>query len=112
MERPTIDLNRAEKAVSSITGQQQSGYEPRTLRSQNGGRSAYLPAFPTNFKSPKDRLLLTHVPGNYFSANERITLGYSSSSSLSSWYSSSDSTSVQCLHRRSNGDGERIQVLG
>ena len=63
MERPTIDLNRAEEAVSSIPGQQPSGYQSRTLRSQHGGRTAYLPAFPTNFKSPRDRLLLAHVPG-------------------------------------------------
>jgi peptidoglycan/xylan/chitin deacetylase (PgdA/CDA1 family) len=70
MERTTIDLNRAEKAVFSITGEPPSGYQPRTLRSQNGGRTAYLPIFPTNHKSPRDRLLFTHVPGNYFLVDE------------------------------------------
>jgi len=66
----TIDLDRAEYAVSSLTNneqqQQQQGYQPRTLQHYTNARNNYLPLFPTKSFGPNNCLLLTNVPGSYF----------------------------------------------
>lgn len=66
MEYRTIDLDKAEQAVIQVTGDAQKGYQPQTLRPQNGGRSIYLPSFPSDSKMPAECLLLSNVPGKWF----------------------------------------------
>ena len=68
MDTNTIDLNQAEKAVSSLTvghtqQQQQQEYQPQTLRSDNRMRQNYLPIFPTSACGSNDHLLLANIPG-------------------------------------------------
>jgi len=57
MDPITIDCNRAEKAVSSLPGEQQQGYQPKTLTSYNHPRTIYLPLFPREAIGPNDPLL-------------------------------------------------------
>jgi hypothetical protein len=68
MDCNSIDLNRAEQAVSSllISDEQRQGYQPKTLQQHNSTRCVYLPIFPTKSFGPNDCLLLTNVPGSYF----------------------------------------------
>ena len=64
MNLDTIDLDRAEKAVSSFTtDDQRQGYQPKTMQSHNNGRRSYLPIFPIRATSAHDPLLLASVPG-------------------------------------------------
>ena len=63
----TIDLKRAEQAVSSLPGdKQQQGYQPKTITSQNLTRRIYLPIFPTEAFDPNNPLLLANIPGLSF----------------------------------------------
>jgi hypothetical protein len=67
MDSGTIDLNRAERAVSSLLpNDNQQGYQPKTLNQHNKTRKNYLPIFPTKAFGPNDHLLLTNVPSTYF----------------------------------------------
>lgn len=66
MNCPTIDLNRAERAVSSLFNDVQDEYRQRQLNSKRHPRYNYLPLYPAIACSPNDRLLLTNVPGLYF----------------------------------------------
>jgi hypothetical protein len=67
MDCDTIDLDRTEKAVSSLlTIENRQGYQPRTLQQHNRGRIVYLPLFPTISFGPKNCLLLTNVPSMFF----------------------------------------------
>jgi len=70
MECRTIDLDKAEQAATTVSGHVQTGYQPRTLRPQNGGRSVYLPSYPSNSKMPSECLLLSNVPGKWFQATQ------------------------------------------
>ena len=66
MASNTIDLNQAEKAISSlIDDEQQNRYQARTINNSNRTRLAYLPTFPTISISPNEYLLLANVPGLY-----------------------------------------------
>jgi hypothetical protein len=64
----TVDLNRAEQAVSSLlpSDDQQQRYQPKTLKQHNSTRCVYLPMFPTTSFGPKNYLLLANVPGSSF----------------------------------------------
>lgn len=68
MDLKTIDLDQAEKAVSSLVAvsndQQQQEYQPQTLRSDNRTRENYLPMFPTIAFGLNNQLLLANVPGS------------------------------------------------
>jgi hypothetical protein len=66
MDLVTIDLNRAEQSVSSLSNDERKEYQPKTLQQHNSARSVYLPLFPTKSFGPNDRLLLANVPGSYF----------------------------------------------
>ena len=66
MDSSTIDLNRAEQAVSSVDSDGRQGYQPRTLQQHNSARCIYLPIFPTGSFGPKNCLLLANIPGSYF----------------------------------------------
>ena len=66
MQYRTIDLNKAEQAVTTVFGHAQTGDQPQTLRPRNGGRSVYLPSFPSDSKMPAECLLLSNVPGKWF----------------------------------------------
>lgn len=66
MQTSHVDPDRTEEAVSSLPSSNTSDYQPRTLRSDNAGRCAYLPIFPTTSKSPRDCLLLSNVASLYF----------------------------------------------
>lgn len=68
MDPNTIDLNRAEQAVSSvlISDNKREEYQPKTVQGYRSPRYAYLPLFPTKFFGPNDPLLLANVPGSYF----------------------------------------------
>ena len=68
MEYRTVDLDKAEQAVTTVYGHAQTGYQPQTLRLKNGGRSVYLPSFPSKSKMPSECLLLSNVPGKRFQA--------------------------------------------
>ena len=59
-----IDLNRAERAVSTLTSNAPLGYQPRTLHAHNRARLVYLPLFPTISFGPNNHLLLANVPGS------------------------------------------------
>lgn len=69
MDTTTIDLNRAEKAMSTFIikdpqqQQYQQGYQPRTLQAHNSTRENFLPIYPIIGYSSKDPLLLANVPG-------------------------------------------------
>jgi len=63
VELITIDLKRAEQAVSSLPGDKQQGYQPKTITSQNLTRKVYLPIFPTEAFGPNNPLLLANVSG-------------------------------------------------
>ena len=63
MNPQTIDLDQAEKAISSLpTTHRQRRYQSKTLTKYNEGRCIYLATFPNVGVPPKDRLLLPHVP--------------------------------------------------
>ena len=67
MASNTIDLDRAERAISSlIVDEQRQGYQPKTLQSRINGRYVYLPLFPIKSFSPNNCLLLANVPGLSF----------------------------------------------
>ncbi len=67
MNCSTTDLNRAERAVSSLSNDVQDDYHRRQLNSRQHPRYNYLPLYPAIACSPNDRLLLTNVPGFIFS---------------------------------------------
>jgi len=76
MASNTIDLDRAEQAVASLTiNKQQEGYQPKTLNEHNNTRVGYLPIFPTKSFGPNNHLLLANVSGVY---EVRIYLFYKS----------------------------------
>jgi len=66
MASNTIDLNRAEQVVSSLTNDKRPRYRAKTLNQDNMARYAYLPLFPTNSFGSNDCLLLANVPGLSF----------------------------------------------
>lgn len=59
-----IDLDRAERAVSSMTSTAPIGYQSSTLHAHNLARTVYLPLFPTIIFGPNNHLLLANVPGS------------------------------------------------
>lgn len=65
MEMSTIDLNRAEKAVSTLitNDTHQREYQPRTLQTLNLSRQLYLPMYPNISFGSKGPWLLANVPG-------------------------------------------------
>ena len=65
MNCSTIDLNRAERAVSSLSNVVQDDYHRRQLNTRRHPRYGYLPSYPAIADSPNDRLLLANVPGSY-----------------------------------------------
>ena len=67
IELITIDLKRAEQAVSSLLGdKQQQEYQPKTITTQNRTRMHYVPLFPTEAFGPNNPLLLANVSGLSF----------------------------------------------
>ena len=64
MASNTIDLNRAEQAVSSLVtnGEQRQAYQSKTLKGHNSTRYIYLSRFPKTSTGPNDYLLFTNVP--------------------------------------------------
>ena len=61
-----VDLNRVERAVSSLTNVVQDDYHRRQLNSRRHPRYSYLPLYLAIACSPNDRLLLSNVPDSYF----------------------------------------------
>lgn len=102
----TIDLNRAEQAVSSLpTDERHDGYESRTLQLHDRTRSVYLPLYPTVSFGPNNQLLLANVPGLYLIRHTyRNSLSSFSLSSLPFSHSSGTagdcSTSIWSVHFR------------
>jgi hypothetical protein len=66
MDSTTIDLDRAERAVSSILTNdvQCEKYQTKTLQGYNNPRRVHLPLFPTIAIGPDNCLLLANVPGS------------------------------------------------
>jgi hypothetical protein len=64
-----IGLKRAEQAVSSLSGDKQQGYQPKTITTQNRNRLNFLPLFPTEAFGPNDPLLLSNVSGLFVHMN-------------------------------------------
>ena len=63
MDNTTIDLNRAQRATSSlIDDQQRHEYQSTTLRKFDTRRTDYLPMFPTIFSGRTEDLLLSNIP--------------------------------------------------
>ena len=68
MDLDTIDLNRAEQAVFSLSGdiqRRQQKYQPKTIQKRNHERYAYLPLYPTVAFGPNNHRLLANVSGSY-----------------------------------------------
>ncbi|CAF1623646.1 unnamed protein product [Rotaria sp. Silwood1] len=70
MDSVTIDLNRAERATSFLTNNEQERYKPKTLPDRNNGRYAYLPIFPTKSAGVNEYLLLANIPVTHLAPNE------------------------------------------
>ena len=66
MNCSTVDLNRAERAVSSLSNVVQDDYRRRQLNTRQHPRYSSLPLYLAIACSPNDRLLLANVPGSYF----------------------------------------------
>ena len=66
MNCSTIDLNRAERAVSSLSSVVQDDYRRRQFNTRRHPRYNSLPLYPAIACGPNDRLLLANVPGSYF----------------------------------------------
>ena len=66
MNCSTVDLNRAERAVSSLSNVVQDDYHRRQLNTRQHPRYSSLPLYPAIACSPNDRLLLANIPGSYF----------------------------------------------
>nr|ACD54667.1 unknown [Adineta vaga] len=69
----TIDLDRAERTVSSLppVGNNQQKYRPKTIKPCNLSRQIYLPIFPTKSYGQNNSLLLANVPGIHLSPAEK-----------------------------------------
>jgi len=59
----TIDLPRAERSLSSISGDRPQEYQPKILSSRDRRRVLVLPKFPTEKTGVDNPLLLANVPG-------------------------------------------------
>ena len=69
MDLVPIDLKRAEQAISSLPGDKQQGYQPKTITRQNRTRMHFLPIFPAKAIGPNDPLLLSNVSGLFVHIN-------------------------------------------
>ena len=78
MASNTIDLDQAERAVSSlVSNAPRQGYQSKTLQSRTHGRYDYLPSFPTIYCNSDNCLLLANVPGSSFKIYLLINLLFS-----------------------------------
>jgi hypothetical protein len=110
----TIDLDRAEQAVSSlITNEQRQGYQPKTLQSRTNARYAYLPLFPTKSFGPNNCLPLANVPGSSFKIYQLINHFFSFSLPSYSYSPGTTrvcSTSTWSLYFGCTNDDEQLRL--
>lgn len=71
MNPSSIDLDRAEQAVASLSKDEalsppRHAYRSSTLHPVNDGRVIYLPIFPVVCTGTNESLLLANVPGLSF----------------------------------------------